>query len=282
MLQLGDRVRGPHVFLAADAEGVLAAGIEHGRQHRVGRESLVVQADRLFGDLEDADALDVGRRTGEVLLDELLLQADGLEDLRPGVGHVGRNAHLGHDLAQALADRLDEVLGVLLCLPGITLGQSLDGFEGQVGVYRFGAVAAEQGEVMHLTGRAGLDDEAGAGAQALLDQVLVDRRRRQQRRDRDMLGIDLAVGNDQDIGARAYRVFGIRSQRSQTRLDSVLAPGNGVADIEFEGAELVRRVFADVAQLFHVGEGQDRLRDFEADRRVDVVRVQQVRLRPDE
>ena len=36
MLQLGDRVRRPHVFLAADAEGGrLAAGVEHAVQHRV-------------------------------------------------------------------------------------------------------------------------------------------------------------------------------------------------------------------------------------------------------
>ena len=50
-----------------------------------------------------------------------------------------------------------------------------------------GAVAGEHREVVHLARRAGLDHQAGAGAQAL-HQVLVDRRQRQQRRDGDAVG----------------------------------------------------------------------------------------------
>ncbi len=53
-----------------------------------------MQADGLFGHLENTDALDVGRRAGKVFFDKFLLQADGLENLRAGVGHVGRDAHL--------------------------------------------------------------------------------------------------------------------------------------------------------------------------------------------
>ena len=73
-----------------------------------------VQARRLLGDLEHADALDVARRAGEVLVDERLLQPDRLEDLRAAVGLVRRDAHLGHHLVEALADRLDEALARLL------------------------------------------------------------------------------------------------------------------------------------------------------------------------
>ena len=53
--------------------------------------------------------------------------------------------------------------------------------------------------MMNLTCGPGLDDEAGTGAQALLDQMLVDRRCCQQRRNGDMLGIDLAIGDDQNV-----------------------------------------------------------------------------------
>ena len=49
---------------------------------------------------------------------------------------------------------------------------------------RLGAVAGEQREVVDLARRAGLDDEAGAGAQALAHQVLVHGGGREQRRDR--------------------------------------------------------------------------------------------------
>ena len=282
MLQLGDGVRGPHVFFATGAISVFAASIEHGGQHRVGREGFGMQTDGFLGHLEDTDTLDVRRRTGEILLDEVLLQANGFEDLGAGVGHVGRDAHLGHDLAQALADGLDEVLGELLGLLGITLGQGFDGFQREVRMHRFGTVTAKQREMMYFASGTGLDDQTGAGAQALLDQMLVNGGGSQQRRDGNLLGADLTVGDDQDVGARAYGIFGIGSQRGQTGFDAVLAPGDRIADIQFEGAELVRRVLLDVAQFFHVGEGQDRLRHFEADRRVDVVGVQQVRLRTDE
>ncbi len=47
--------------------------------------------------------------------------------------------------------------------------------EREVRVDRLGAVAGEQREVVHFARRAGLDHQAGAGAQALVDQVLVDR-----------------------------------------------------------------------------------------------------------
>jgi hypothetical protein len=74
VLQLGDRVRRPHVLFAADAEGVLAAGVEHVGQHRVGAEGLLVQADGLFHHLEHADALDLAGGAGEVLVDQRLLR----------------------------------------------------------------------------------------------------------------------------------------------------------------------------------------------------------------
>jgi hypothetical protein len=61
------------------------------------------------------------------------------------------------------------------------------------------------------------------------------------------------------------------AQRSQTGFDAFLAPGHRVADVEFERAELAAGVFLDVTQLLHVGEGQHRLRNFQTDRRVDVV-----------
>ena len=281
MLQLGDGIRCPYVLFAADAEGVFTTGIEHVGEHRIGRERFLMQADRLLGHLEEADPLDVGRRAGEVLLDEILFQTDGLEDLGAGVGHVGGDAHLGHDLAQTLADRLDVVLDELVGLLGIPFGQPLDSFEGQVRVNRLGAVTTEQREVMRFARRTGLDHETGAGAQTFFDQMLMNRRGREQCRNGDMPGINLAVGDDQDVGARTHGVFGIGRQRGQTRLDAGRAPGQRITDIQLEGTELAGRVGLDVAQLLDFRAGQHRLRYFQANRRIDVVRIQQVRLRPD-
>ena len=65
---------------------------------------------RLLGDLLQADAFDGGGGAGEIFLDEVGGQADRVEDLRAAIGLVGRDAHLGHHLQHALADRLDVVL----------------------------------------------------------------------------------------------------------------------------------------------------------------------------
>ncbi len=97
-----------------------------------------------------------------------------------------------------------------------------------------------------------------------------------------MLGIDLAVGDDQDVGTGTHRIFGIGGQRSEPGFDSIAAPDQRIADIQFERTELVRRVFPDIAQFLHTVERQHRLRYFETDRRIDVVRIQKIWLGPDE
>jgi hypothetical protein len=130
-----------------------------------------------------------GWGAAEVLLDEVLLQADGLEDLRAAVRHVGADAHLGHDLGQALADGLDVVVDRLLGrqVARQVLVQLGQGLHRQVGVHGLGAIAGQHGEVVHLARGAGFHHQAGGGAQALAHQVVVDGRQRQQRRDRDLV-----------------------------------------------------------------------------------------------
>ena len=143
-----------------------------------------VAAHAFLGDLRQADALDDAGRAGEVALDELARQAHGVEDLRAAVGLVGGDAHLGHHLQNALADRLDVVGGRLLGAQrrGVRGTQGLEGLEGEVGVHRLRPVAGQDAEVVHLARLAGLDDQAGLHAQALADQLVVHRRRRPARR----------------------------------------------------------------------------------------------------
>ena len=135
-------------------------------EHRVVAERGAVQADRFFGDLEHADAADLATRCRvKYLLDQRLVEADRFENLRAAVRHVGRNAHLRHDLRQALADRLDVVVDRLLgrqvarqaVVPAAPSVSSA-----RYGMHGFRAVAGEQREVMHLARRAGLDDQARA------------------------------------------------------------------------------------------------------------------------
>jgi hypothetical protein len=60
--------------------------------------------------------------------------------------------------------------------------------------------------VVDLARLAGLDHQARAQARARAHEVVVHRRDRQQRRDRDPLGADVAVREDDDVGAPVDRV----------------------------------------------------------------------------
>ena len=114
MLQRRDRVRVPGMLLAAQAIGVFAADIERVAIDRRVAEGVAVAAHVLLRDLVHADAFDRRRRAEEVAVHELGLEADRVEDLRAAIGLVGRDAHLGHHLEQALADRLDVALDRLV------------------------------------------------------------------------------------------------------------------------------------------------------------------------
>ena len=78
--------------------------------------------------------------------------------LLAGLQVVAERLALGHLAEQAVAHHLGDRL------------------EGEIGVDRRGAVADEEGEVVHLAGVAALDDEADAGPLLLAYEVVVHRR----------------------------------------------------------------------------------------------------------
>ena len=284
MLQPGNGVRRPHVLLAAHAVGILAA-----RRQRMGQLGLIavggaVHAQRLFAHVEDVHALDVAGRAGEIAIDQFARQTHRLEHLRPGIRHVGGDAHLGHHLAQPLANGLD-VVGNGLFRRQFRAQLAVhvnDGLHGQVGVDSLGPVAGQHGEVMHLACRARLDHQAGVGAQPTGNQVLVHGRQGQQRRNGHVIAVHGPVGDDEDVVAVAHRVHGIGTQGGQPRLDAVTPPGHRVAARQLQAAELAVGEARDVAQPRHLRRPQDGLVDFQPQWRVDVVDVQQVGLGADE
>ena len=112
LLQQEDGLRIVEVVLAGAAPLVFAAGAQvavrtGGPLRRVG--DAVTNGD-LFGQLVESDAADAGGGTGEVFVDDVLIQADGFEQLRATVAHDGGNAHLGHDLEHASGQRVGQVL----------------------------------------------------------------------------------------------------------------------------------------------------------------------------
>ena len=135
---------------------------------------------------------------------------------------------------------------------------------------------------MDLAGRAGLDDQAGGGAQTGVDQVLMDRGGCQQRRDRHMTTVDTSIGDYQDVVAAFHRVDCIGAQRGKAGLDAFLAPLDRIADVELVALEFAVGIAADMTDAVHVLGRQHRLADFEAQGRVDVVDVEQIGLGSDE
>src|SRR5690606_17069837 len=110
----------------------------------------------------------------------------------------------GHDLDDALAERLDVVADRLLRADaGQHAGgdEVLDRLEREVRVDRGGAVSEQDGDVVHLAAVARLDYERHLGAGLLPDQVLVHDGGEQERRDRRELGGGVAVGEHENAYA---------------------------------------------------------------------------------
>ncbi len=229
VLELEDGVGVEQVVLAfaaplvLTADGQLAVGLlgwSVGEGHGVALRHLA-------GDLVEPDAAEPGHGAGEELVDQVLGQADGLEDLGAGVGGHRGDAHLGHHLEHALAAGLDVVAHRLDRVGhlGQALGDEvLDGLEGQVGVDGRCPVPEEQGHVVHFAGVAGLDDQPDPGAGLLSDEVVVHRRDRQQRRDRRQLGRAVAVGEDQDVRAGLDGLARLPAKLVERGAQAVAAP----------------------------------------------------------
>ena len=135
----------------------------------------------------------------------------------------------------------------------------------------FGAVSRQQREMMDLAGTARLDHETRAGAQTLIDEVLMHRAGREQRWDSHPIGRHCAIRQDQNIEARTDGVLGLRRQRCNPCLDPLGPPGGRVTDIEHRGLELGPGKAMNLADLGNLLRVQNRLGDLETDRWIDVI-----------
>ena len=100
---------------------------------------------------------------------------------------------------------------------GPLLDELRDRLEGEVGIDRAGAVADQQREVRDLARLTGLDHDAAAGARALADQMVVNRARREQHRQRSQLGRHVAIAEHEQVRARRHRLGGLAAQPVERR-----------------------------------------------------------------
>ena len=207
-------------------------------------------------------------RPGEVLVEQLLADADGLEQLRAGVGRQRRDAHLGHHLQHTLARGLDVVRLRRVTADagdGAAVDHVLDGLERHVRVDRGGAEADQAGHVVHLAGVTRLDDEPDLGAGAVANKMVVHGRDAQQRRDRRHRLVGLTVGQHDDARAVTDGGRHLGPDVVEGLLETLPAAVHRVQTTNHRGAhpvlvaaDLVIGIDAD--QLRQLGVAQDRLR----------------------
>ena len=164
MLQLCDRVGRPHMLLATHTESILAAGVQRVFQHRVVAEGSCVDADRLFGDFEHADAFDVRGRAGEIFVDQRPATVPTASKIcAPVYDMYVEMPILDITLRRPLPIALMKFLHAFLpsTSPSRPLSaSSMHGLQREIWMYRFRAISTEQREMMHFARRAGFHDQA--------------------------------------------------------------------------------------------------------------------------
>ena len=188
MLEHGDDFRAHQVQFPFAAPEVLGAAVQIPVGVDLLRVGDTVTHQAFGGDFQQSRTANPTGSAGKIFSGEILVQADNFEDLCTAVTLQGADTHLGEHLEQPFADRLDEVLGVLIddvslfigLLVAIVAGQHslgnhvLQGFEGEVRVDRRRSVADQQGEMMDLAGFSGLNNERALASLAGPDQVMMD------------------------------------------------------------------------------------------------------------
>jgi hypothetical protein len=114
-----------------------------------------------------AFARNLGRHTGEEIVDQRARQADRLEIIAAAIAADDRDAHLGHDLEQALVDRRaiarDAAVDIHIAKQAARMAIRNRGL-GEIGVHRGRADADQHREIMRVEafGRTHVDGRVGA------------------------------------------------------------------------------------------------------------------------
>ena len=263
MLQLEHRLGVEQVHLALAAPLVLATQFQlavrtFGGPTWVGRR--MAHSD-LGGHLVHPDATQSADRAGEVLVDQVAAQPDGLEDLRAGVAGHGGDTHLAHDLQDALACGLDVVLDGLVRVHAaqpvqVVADHVLDALEGEVRVDRASAVADQQCHVMHLTRVTALDDQAHLGALLLADQMVVHCSCQQQRRNGRVDLVAVAVAQHHDARTVVDGLADLQPHGVERTLHGQAATGHAVQTTDLDCGKVGVFDVDDLGQLVVVDDGE--------------------------
>ena len=200
-------------------------------------------------------------RGREVAVDERLVEANRLEDLRAAVTLQRRDPHLRHHFQDALVQSLDVArhgVRVRDALEHVLTDEIVEALERQVRIDRPGAVPNQQRDVMHFTRVAGLDHQRAARPRAFAYQVMVHAGGGQEAGDRRELPADAAVRQDQNVVPGFDGLAGLETQLIQRRRQPRASFFGPVQHLERDRAEPGD---LDVAELRELVVVDDRIRD---------------------
>ena len=272
------------MLLATKAKCVVATDVELGSVEHLVCERRFMSPNRFGGHLVEADTGDHGRCAGKVCLDEPVTQPYGIEDLGAAVRLEGRDTHLRHHLEYPFVDGFYVVQFrfVVGGISGEIFYHCMDTVESKVRVDRLGAVAAEQAEIMHLSGLAGLNDEPHLGSQTCIDQVVMNRCGGEQGRDGDSIYIQMTVRQNEDVVARRNRLGGPFAELHQGCLHTLCTLMCRVANAQLTGSEGIVDVVLNAADTLQVHVGEDRVGDLEPFVGTAGIEIEQVGAGPDQ
>ena len=201
-LKISDGDGVPHVPIPAPAPVEFAGIVQHGNALafplRVGQGMATAHFLREDGEI---GPLNAARGAAEAQVDHAGGEAHGFEDLGALIGLEGGNAHLGHDLQEALGRALavrghDVVvtLDVWRVIQKPILARLPEGFKGQVGINGIGAIAHEQAQMVDFPGFPRFHHETDARTRMGFDQVMMHRAGGEERAQGDPLSAHRAIG----------------------------------------------------------------------------------------
>ena len=249
VLQLEDGLGCEEVTLAVATPPVSASGRKV-VYCVLGRLDRSATGERFALHTTDVESTNARWRAGEVGVHERAVQANRLEDLGTPVAANRRDAHLGHDLHQALVERAKQVAGGDrgVHVDGGASARFCCGVTRKIRVDGVGAVAEQQRTVMHFSGIRRFDDKPAAAAQAKPDERVVNGRRGEQARNTRRVRCSIPVRQEQNSRSAAHR----RSRR-------LLQPDEGLFQtlrsidreerLQHGGAQALDRALTDAGQV---------------------------------
>ena len=281
------------IFLVlAAAKIVEAEAVErriHAEAERI--ERVAVAVFHALADLFQTNAAHATDGVGEILIDDVLADADGLEDLAGLIRLQRRDAHFGRNLDDTVQNGVVVVVhgGMAVLVENADVDAFGDAFMRKIRIDRPRAVAQKRGKMMHRARLGAFQNDRDRRALFRADQMLLHRRDGKKARDGNVVFVHTAVGQNQNVRAVSIRAVALHIQpveralqrrvliiKKRNRLDleprlfhradlhQIRARQNGVMDLK-NGA-----VFGTLLQKIAVGADVDgRVRDDFLANRVD-------------